>query len=145
MNLPAAGSQKDFDDVSPDSWYAPYVMAAKAAGYVEGVGNNKFAPNAQVTHEQLITVLGRLAAELNLTFRSSSRNVPEETGVPAGYSSWSVPWAWLLALSQQNMLDEPLNMLYDDLENIDPKAPATRGETAQILYTILNATGVIIY
>ena len=145
MNLPAAGSQKDFDDVSPDSWYAPYVKAAKAAGYVEGVGNNKFAPNAQVTHEQLITVLGRLAAELNLTFRSSSRNVPEETGVPAGYSSWSVPWAWLLALSQQNMLDEPLNMLYDDLENIDPKAPATRGETAQILYTILNATGVIIY
>ena len=146
MNLPAASNnQKTFDDVSPDRWYAPYVYAAQAAGYVEGVGNNKFSPNSTVTHEQLITVLGRLSAELNLFFRSASKSTPEDTGVPAGYSSWAEPWAWLLAMSQENAIGQTLNMLYDDLENIDPKAPATRSDTAQILYNILYACQVIQY
>ncbi len=145
MNLPAADSQKDFDDVSPNSWYSPYVKAAQAAGYVEGIGNNKFAPNAQVTHEQLITVLGRMSAELNLTYRLTSKSVPEDTGVPDSYSSWSRPWAWLLALSLHNVLGMPITMLYAPLEDIDPKAPATRGETAQILYNILYSTDIIPY
>ena len=119
--------------------------AAQAAGYVEGIGNNKFAPNAQVTHEQLITVLGRMSAELNLTYRLTSKSVPEDTGVPDSYSSWSRPWAWLLALSLHNVLGMPITMLYAPLEDIDPKAPATRGETAQILYNILYSTDIIPY
>lgn len=146
MNLPASGSAKDFDDVSPDAWYAPYIKAAQAAGYVEGMGNNRFSPNTHVTHEQLITVLGRLAAELNLTFRNSSRNLPDSfDGVPAGYSDWAKPWAWLLGLSQKNYFNQTLSMLYAPLEDIAPQADATRGETAQILYKILYSADVINY
>lgn len=145
MGLPAAGSGEVFTDVAEDSWYAPYIKAACAAGYMEGVGEGRFAPQGTVTHEEMITVLGRLAAELNLNFYQAAKETPEETGVPENYSDWAEPWAWLLAKSQRNILGQPLNMLYDDLENIDPQTSATRGETAQVLYTILSAVEVIKY
>ena len=145
MNLPDASGLKDFDDVSPESWYSPYIKSAQAAGYVEGMSDTVFSPETPVTHEQLMTILGRMSAELNLTFRNSARNLPEEFNVPDNYSDWAQPWAWLLALSQQNILGQPLSMLYAPLEEIDPQAPATRGETAQILYTILNAIELIPY
>ena len=145
LNLPAADRMKDFKDVPADSWFSPYVKAAQAAGYVQGMGNDVFAPNAPVTHEQLFTVLGRMAADVNLTFRMSSKTQPEDYGVPASYSDWAQPWTWLLANSQHNILGQPLSMLYDKLENIAPRGPATRGETALVLYTIFNAVDLIPY
>jgi len=145
LNLPTPANLPDFADVPASSWFSPYVKAAQAAGYVEGVGNNRFSPDAQVTHEQLITILGRMSAELNLTFRDASKNVPETPEVPANYSDWAKPWAWLLALSQKNILGQPLTMLYAPLEEIPPQAPATRAETALILYTILSSTDIIPY
>ena len=145
LNLRAADDLPDFSDVPAGSWYAPYIKAAQAAGYVEGMGNNTFSPDTQVTHEQLITILGRMAAELNLSFRSSSKHVPTDTGVPEGYSDWAEPWAWLLSASQTNVLGQPISMLYDPLEKISPQSPATRGETAQVLYNIFFSTDIIPY
>ena len=145
MGLPAAGAGATFTDVAEDSWYASSIKAACAAGYMEGVGQGRFDPKGTVTHEEMITVLGRLAAELNLNFYQASKETPAETGVPEGYSDWAEPWAWLLAKSQRNILGQTLSMLYDDLENIDPQTSATRGETAQVLYTILSAVEVIKY
>ena len=145
LNLRAADDLPDFSDVPAGSWYAPYIKAAQAAGYVEGMGNNTFSPDTQVTHEQLITILGRMAAELNLSFRSSSKHVPTDTGVPEGYSDWAEPWAWLLSASQTNVLGQPISMLYDPLEKISPQSPATRGETAQVLYNIIFSTDIIPY
>lgn len=145
MGLPAAGSGEGFTDVAEDSWYAPYIKAACGAGYMQGVGGGRFDPQGTVSHEEMITVLGRLATQLNLLFYDAAKQTPEETGVPADYSDWSAPWAWLLAKSQQNILGQPLSMLYDDLENIHPQTSATRGETVQVLYTILAAVSVIKY
>ena len=145
MNLRSADDLPNFSDVPAGSWYEPYVKAAQAAGYVEGMGDGAFSPETQVTHEQLITILGRMAAELNLSFRSSSKHVPTDTGVPEGYSDWAEPWAWLLSASQTNVLGQPISMLYDPLEKISPQSPATRGETAQVLYNILYATDIIPY
>ena len=145
LNLRAADSQPGFSDVPAGSWYEPYVKAALAAGYVEGMGDGTFSPNTRVTHEQLITILGRMAADLNLSFRASARQVPADTGVPAGFSDWAIPWVWLLSASQTNIMGIPLSMLYAPLEEIDPQASATRGETAQILYNIFFATDIITY
>lgn len=145
MGLSASGEGETFTDVAENSWYAPYIKAACTAGYMKGVGDGCFNPQGKVTHEEMITVLGRLAAKLNLTFYQASKQTPENTGAPDAYSDWAEPWAWLLAKSQKNILGQPLSMLYDDLENIEPQTPATRGETAQVLYTILTAVEVIKY
>ena len=143
LHLPETGAT--FSDVAKDSWYAPYIQAAQAAGYVSGVGNGRFAPQGQVTQEQMMTVLGRLAADLNLNFLGASNAVPEDTGISSKYSTWAQPWVWLLEKSQKNILGQPLSMLYASSDSIDPKAPATRGQTAQILYTLFTAVELLKY
>ena len=65
--------------------------------------------------------------------------------MPGGYSDWSEDWAWLLAKSQKNILGQPLNMLYDDLENIDPQAFVTRGQIAQVIYNVFTTIDLIKY
>ena len=51
------------------SWYAPSVNAMAAIGLVSGVGGGKFDPNATMTQEEFITVLGRLVEFVNLDAR----------------------------------------------------------------------------
>ena len=143
LRLPETGAT--FSDVAKDSWYAPYIQAAQAAGYVSGVGNGRFDPQGKVTQEQMMTVLGRLAADLNLNFLGASNAVPEDTGISSKYSTWAQPWVWLLEKSQKNILGQPLSMLYASSDSIDPKAPATRGQTAQILYTLFTAVELLKY
>lgn len=92
-----------------------------------------------------MTVLGRLAADLNLNFLGASNAVPEDTGIISKYSTWAQPWVWLLEKSQKNILGQPLSMLYASSDSIDPKAPATRGQTAQILYTLFTAVELLKY
>ena len=89
LRLPETGAT--FSDVAKDSWYAPYIQAAQAAGYVSGVGNGRFNPQGKVTQEQMMTVLGRLAADLNLNFLGASNAVPEDTGISSKYSTWASP------------------------------------------------------
>ena len=145
LNLRAADELPDFSDVPDGSWYEPYIKAAQAAGYVEGLGDGTFSPDTKVTHEQAITILGRMAANLNVSLRSSSKNVPADIEIPAGYSDWAKPWAWLLSESQTNVMGLPVSMLYASLDDIPPQAPATRGETARILYNIFFSTDIIPY
>ena len=143
LRLPETGAT--FSDVAKDSWSAPYIQAAQAAGYVSGVGNGRFDPQGKVTQEQMMTVLGRLAADLNLNFLGASNAVPEDTGISSKYSTWAQPWVWLLEKSQKNILGQPLSMLYASSDSIDSKAPATRGQTAQILYTLFTAVELLKY
>lgn len=58
---PEATSEMPFDDVPADTWYTDAVAWAEANGIVNGVGNNKFAPNTDLTREQLVTILQRYA------------------------------------------------------------------------------------
>ncbi len=143
LRVPKSGTA--FSDVPPDRWDAPVIRACVAAGYLQGVGGGRFAPDAFVTNEEMMTVLGRLAAALNLNFYQASGQVPEETGVPAAYSAWAKPGAWLLAYSQRNLFGQSLSMLPAPLTEVKPQAPATRGEVAQVLYTILSSVGILTY
>ena len=52
-----------FDDVSQSHWFYDEVKYAYENGLMEGMGNRRFAPNADMTRGQLITVLYRLAGE----------------------------------------------------------------------------------
>lgn len=49
-----------FDDVPAGHWAAGYIQVAKDAGLVKGVGDNKFAPTADVKYEEVLAVVLRL-------------------------------------------------------------------------------------
>jgi len=73
--IPYARNRNIFSDVNVNTWYSPYVAWAYDNGIVTGVGNNRFAPNDNVTREQFATMIHRFAEfrEYNTTVRQSSQ------------------------------------------------------------------------
>lgn len=46
-----------FTDVDAKAYYARYVAWANEKGIIKGIGKNKFAPNEQVTREQMAVIM----------------------------------------------------------------------------------------
>ena len=71
-----------FTDVTPGSWYAPYVAWAAAAGIADGVGQGRFAPDDPITRAQMATFLWRY-------FQHIGAHLPETVtdGLPGDYSA----------------------------------------------------------
>ena len=138
-----------FTDVPKDSWYAPSVNAMASLGLISGVGGGRFAPNATMTQEEFITVLGRLVEFLNLHARAYLDEHPLAILQPlAQYKSFS-PWAIrCVDLLTSSVTDEDGNavtMYCTDLARIEPKAPILREQAAAALYNALRTTGVLKY
>ena len=53
----SVATYKPFDDVDTTSWYAPYIIAAKDAGIVQGYENNVFSPNGLVNRAEALKIL----------------------------------------------------------------------------------------
>ena len=138
-----------FTDVAKDSWYAPSVNAMASLGLISGVGGGRFAPDATMTQEEFITVLGRLVEFLNLNARAYLDEHPLAILQPlAQYKSFS-PWAIrCVDLLTSSVTDEDGNavtMYCTDLARIEPKAPILREQAAAALYNALRTTGVLKY
>ncbi len=58
---PAVKAESTFADVAANAWYADAVNWAAEKGYVSGVSDGKFAPDASVTREQMALILYRYA------------------------------------------------------------------------------------
>ena len=56
-----------FKDVKDDDWFKPAVDFAEAAGLMNGVGENMFAPYNDMTRAMVVTVLYRFAGEPDVT------------------------------------------------------------------------------
>lgn len=138
-----------FTDVPKGSWYASSVNAMASLGLISGVGGGRFAPNATMTQEEFITVLGRLVEFLNLDARVYLDEHPLAILQPlAQYKSFS-PWAIrCVDLLTSSVTDEDGNavtMYCTDLAHIEPKAPILREQAAAALYNALRATGAMKY
>lgn len=48
-----------FTDVTPGSWYAPYVEWAAQQNIVNGMDSGRFEPNTPITREQMATIIAR--------------------------------------------------------------------------------------
>ncbi|MBR4743655.1 MAG: S-layer homology domain-containing protein, partial [Oscillospiraceae bacterium] len=48
-----------FVDVSSGDWFAPYVQGVSKAGLMIGVGEDRFAPEADITLAEVYTVTAR--------------------------------------------------------------------------------------
>ncbi len=62
----------NFSDVPADTWYSGPVAWAQAKGIVQGIGNNKFAPNAYITREQACVIIANYAKTFNINLANTS-------------------------------------------------------------------------
>ena len=138
-----------FADVAAGSWYAPSVNAMAALGLVSGVGGGRFDPDAAMTQEEFIAVLGRIVEFLNLDAQRYLDEHPLAILQPLeqyrGFSYWAIRAADLLTQSVTDENGETVTMFCTGLEGVEPKAAMTRAQAAAALCNALRATGVLKY
>lgn len=84
----------NFTDVSPKDYYAAAISWAESNGIVDGVGNGKFAPENDITREQLATILYRYAKykNMDISARGDLSRFKDNTSI-SSYAGTAVSWA----------------------------------------------------
>lgn len=147
MNYTSSTNESVFSDVPADAWYAPYVNTMQEMGLVKGCGDGQFHPLDVIDHEQLITIMARLADKLNLVFYENDKTGPDENTLAdaslSAYSDWAKDSVWLLGKSQHNLLGGEINLLFEPVDELDPSAGTQREEAAALVYSLLSYTGIL--
>lgn len=116
-----------FRDVFPYHWYCDTIDQAASAGYMNGMGNNRFAPDKLVSRGQLVTMLYRYAEgqheELTAVF-------PFTDVHPNSYYFEAIAWAY-----QVGIINGYGNGLFC------PDKPITRQEMCKVFSTFLEYRG----
>ena len=118
-----SGRTNPFTDVSQGSWYEEGVSWASDAGIINGIGGGLFAPDKNITREQLASMMYRYAKHLNLD-TSVSGVTPAFTDASdiSSYAEDAISWAY------ENDI-----MTGKDGNRIDPSGSASRAEVAAVM------------
>jgi len=126
-------AKSDFADVADGNWYAGYVAWAAENGIVTGVGEGKFAPNDNVTREQIAAILMRYAKYKGIDVSVDSTEKYDSMKDTADVSEYAVEaLKWATANSVINGAEG----------NINPKGNATRAEVAQMIMNFCNTFSI---
>ncbi len=112
-NLEAMAAKNIFLDLSGYDWANGYINALVDAGIVKGVSATAYAPGKNISYAELITVLVRM--------NSSAASAVDGSG------TW--PDNYIQYVQMYNYLG--------DVTVSDWSAPATRGDTAKLLYRFM--------
>ena len=113
-----------FTDVTSADWFYAYVKWGVEKGITNGMGDGTFAPNAQITREQMAVMLLKYAQSIGFM-------LPQKTAIPtftdAGLiSSWSADYVYTAAAA---------GILSGfDTGEFAPQGSATRAQAAKVIY-----------
>lgn len=122
---PKAGAP-GFADVKPASWFAPAVAWAAENGIVGGYPDGTFAPNANVTREQMATIFYRYVKYCGGDVSDSVELSGFADASVVGKSHLTA-MKWAVAVGLMNGTKS------GNVTNLNPKGEATRQETAAML------------
>ena len=113
-----------FTDVPGDTWYTEAVRWAASEGIVTGVSDTSFAPNAEITREQLAAILWRYAGG------------PEADGGLAAYSDAAQVSAY--AVNAMSWCVEQGIITGTTETTLAPQGTATRAQAAAMLMRFME-------
>ncbi|RAV23050.1 hypothetical protein DQG23_02285 [Paenibacillus contaminans] len=128
LQLELAG-KAPFTDVASEAWYSEAIAAAVDSGLVDGIGDGRFAPNDEITREQMAAMLLR-AYEWKTgkkTELAESTAVFQDNGEISGWAKSFVNAARQLELVQGRENDRFV-----------PLGLTSRAESAQAVYNLLR-------
>lgn len=87
--------KSSFSDVNKDKWYAPAVEWAYRAGLITGVGEGKFAPEKNVTREQMAVIMYNYAKKTgnDASFDSNVLSQFPDSGSVSRWAKEAMQWA----------------------------------------------------
>jgi hypothetical protein len=129
-NGPEAAGEA-FSDVNAGQYYAAAVAWASANGIVNGLGDDTFAPGAQITREQLAAMLYRYASAqgLDVSARSDTAAFPDAQDASA-WAGDALSWA-----VASGILTGRANPVGAELA---PQGTATRAEVAAMIERLVK-------
>ena len=121
---PSVTDSRSFSDVSTGLWYTDAVNWAAGTSVIDGVGDNRFAPEGDITREQLATILYRYAKNMHLTDANDAElSRFKDADTVSDWAAEAMVWAVANGLISGTS-DTTLS----------PKDTATRAQFAQIMY-----------
>ncbi len=115
----------NFDDCG-DTWYTGYLAAAKQLGISNGVGDNKFAPEKEITREEMVTLIYNYLKSVGKVDETANETSFADDDMISEWAKSAVAFA-----SSNGYVNGKDNNMFD------PQGTATRAELAQIFYNIL--------
>ena len=126
---PATSRSIPFADIDMGAYYANAVSWAKQNGIVNGVTENEFAPDANITREQIAAIMFRYAQYKGMETVTSEENLHfADSSEISEYAVSAMNWAVGTGL-----------MKGKSTTTINPKDNATRAEIAAILQRFIEA------
>ena len=126
---PAASAQTSFTDVPAGAYYAEAVCWAAANGVVKGVSSTEFGPSKNITRQELVTILWRLAAKKGLNTTNAGLTVPEfaDRSQIAAWAAEAMSWGCTRGI-----------LTGKSANRVDPTGTATRAEAAAMIVRFRN-------
>jgi hypothetical protein len=126
----SAYTSRSFDDVALGQYYAAYVEWAKSNGIVKGIDGNNFAPDAEVSRQDLTVILLRYAEFAKKTIPTTRQPIlfADDSKI-AGYAKNAVQTLYGSAIV--NGTSE---------NTFGPTESATRAEVAAMLHRFVETT-----
>ena len=127
--LPNTSGSNPFTDVPNDEYYTDAVIWASQLGMVNGVGDNRFAPDDSISRQDLATILARYSEAMNITLPNIVEilNFHDSADI-SGYAKTAVS-----AMQRAGVINGKPDEIFDPLGN------ATRAEVAAMLHRFIIA------
>ena len=132
-----------FSDVDETQWYAPYVNTMYRLGLVNGVGDGLFCPDEDISNEEFLVLLGRVAQWLDMDYYEVMRpdgiygtQLPSAEELEQQYGrfhGWAREEIWLC----------DGEYAWTEVAQIDPAAAVTREEAVESMYKLFCNTGLL--
>jgi hypothetical protein len=112
-----------------NSYYTGYLAAAKRLGIAEGYGGNLFAPDKEISRQEMFTLLYRALTVIGLLPAGESGKALSDFSDAAQVASWAKDAVTLLVGA---------GTISGSSGKLTPNSTATRAQMAQLLYNLLG-------
>ena len=127
--MPASDYAMSLEDIAPDEYYFDAVRWAASTGITQGISEKEFAPNDNITREQIAAIMLRYA-KYKGTAPEGAWAIQLDYNDINDISDWAAEAVMFCKL--KNI------MLGDDKNSFNPKNSASRAETAAILQRFIE-------
>lgn len=133
-SVPPYGNQElPFADVKPDAYYYKALLVAWEDGWVNGVSEDRFNPDAECTRAQLIAMLGKAFRLFPGAYDGQDETIVKDAADFVDVSENSYYYQSLLILAACGVVAGA------DDTHFSPDAPCTRAQLAVMLYRIMES------
>ncbi len=132
LKLGTEGLENSFVDVNRENWAYPYISAMEKYGAINGIGENKFGIGGEITRQDAMTIIYRIAKKENLLI--FAKDISDMEAAPSDIDEASDYARKAVLFVSENILDMKG-------KRVNPKISITRMETAELLYNFLKLKG----